>query len=90
MLFFAGRSLHKNFWLSQYLIKISHRIHAEYLLKKSDVFLKIYFEIIDFILNFLYSINEIEVYNWLFNSEKYLNDKTSLYSLYGLIGELFQ
>lgn len=33
------------------------------------------FQIIDFILNFLYSINEIDVYNWLFNSDKYLNDK---------------
>lgn len=33
------------------------------------------FEVIDFILNFLYSINEIDVYNWLFNSDKYLNDK---------------
>jgi DNA primase len=33
------------------------------------------FEVIDFILNFLYSINEIDVYNWLFNSDKYLNEK---------------
>lgn len=33
------------------------------------------FQIIDFILNFLYSINEIDVYNWLFNSDKYLNEK---------------
>lgn len=33
------------------------------------------FEVIDFVLNFLYSIGEIDVYNWLFNSDKYLNEK---------------